>query len=105
MAWWRRGGGKRRAEWLRGFDVQAGLMDRRGRHVVDVRRPAARRGLQLEALLRWRGVNPATGTAWVDEWKPVTAHYLTEDVRMKARRMERVKYGKRPAEQRVWQRV
>ena len=105
-AWWRRGGGRSRAERLRGEEIQEGRMtDSRGRHalegVLDVRRPEGRRGRQLEALLRWRGVNPASGTRWKDEWKPVSAHYLTEDMRAKARRMEGVKYGKRPAERRV----
>ena len=86
--------------------MQAGRMeDSRGRsaveRVLEVRRPPKRRGAQLEALLRWRGVDPATGEAWADKWTPVTAHYLTEDVRLRARRLEREKYGKRPAEQRV----
>ena len=39
--------------------------------------------------------------AWPEKWTPVTAHYLTEDVRIKARRMEVEEYGKRQAEQRV----
>ena len=81
------------------------MADSHGRHalqeVVEVRRPAKRRGRQLEALLRWRGVDPATGVAWADEWKPVSTQYLTEDVRAKARRMEAAKYGKRPAQLRV----
>ena len=105
-AWWRRGGGRSRAERLRGEEIQEGRMtDSRGRHALegglDVRRPEGRRGRQLEALLRWRGINPASGMRWKDEWKPVSAHYLTEDMRAKARRMEGVKYGKRPAERRV----
>ena len=81
------------------------MADSHGRHalqeVVEVRRPAKRRGRQLEALLRWRGVDPATGVAWADEWKPVSARNFTEDVLAKARRMEAAKYGKRPAQLRV----
>ena len=46
--------------------------------------------------------DPATGEAWADKWTPVTAHYLTEDMRLRARRrMELVeRYGKRPARSR-----
>ena len=48
--WWRRGGGRGRAEWLRGTEVQEGRMaDRWGRWPVeallDVRKPEERHGL------------------------------------------------------------
>ena len=104
--WWRRGGGRKQAERLRGEEVAEGRMgDSHGRWaleaIVEVRRPAKRRGMQLKALLRWRGVNPASGVVWAEEWKPVTQHYLTEDMRMKARRMEAARYGKRAAVQRL----
>ena len=55
------------------------------RRVVQVRRPAVRRGRQLEALVQWEG------EGWVDSWEPVTR--LSADLRDEARRMEKEAYA------------
>ena len=57
------------------------------RKVVDVRRPAARRGRQLEVLIEWEG---EWGAAQC-EWRDVTA--CNETCKRLARGLEAVKYG------------
>ena len=96
-AWrkWRDGGGRRRLEWLRRWEVDEGReADSRGRwrvvRVLDVRRPAYRQGRQLEVRLEWAGVDTASGEAWATDWRPLS--YCTADVRREARLMELVKY-------------
>ena len=39
--------------------------------VLDVRRPAKRRGQQLEVLISWAAHDWA-GRPWADEWQPIT---------------------------------
>ena len=59
--------------------------------VLGVERPAGRRGLQLDVLVEWAGVDVGTGRRWGAEWVPVT--WCTGDVRAEARRLEEVRYG------------
>ena len=92
---WRDGGGRRRLEWLRRWEVDEGReADSRGRwrvvRVLDVRRPAHRQGRQLEVRLEWAGVDTASGEAWAMDWRPLS--YCTADVRREARLMELTKY-------------
>jgi len=94
--WWRRGGKSKRIEALRGEEVHAGRRsDRWGKWamkaVVDVRRPRFRRGRQLEARVQWEGADPATGETWAHEWLDITR--LSEDLKIKARTMEKKKYA------------
>ena len=65
---WRSGGGRKRLEWLRRWEVDEGReADKRGRwrigRVLDVRRPTQRRGRQLEVQIEWAGVDVASGNA------------------------------------------
>lgn len=55
------------------------------RRLVQVRRPARRRGRQLEVLVQWEG------NGWEDSWESVTR--LSSDLRFAARRMEREEYA------------
>ena len=50
-----------------------------------------RRGRQLEARVQWDGADPATGEAWAHEWMDIAR--LSEDLKIKARAMERRKYA------------
>jgi len=93
---WRDGGGRKRLAWLRRWEADEGrAADSRGRwrvaRVLGVERPAGRRGLQLNVLVEWAGVDVETGNRWGAEWVPVT--WCTGDVRAEARRMEAVQYG------------
>ena len=59
---WLDGGGRRRVEWLRRWEVDEGReADNRGRwrvaRVMDVRRPEGRHGRQLEVQVEWAGVD------------------------------------------------
>ena len=59
--------------------------------LLEVRRPAKRRGRQLEALVKWAG-------DWPDEWQPVrpatkTQTGMSKDQIKLARHMEVAKYG------------
>ena len=95
-SWWRRGGKSKRIEALRGEEVHAGRRsDRWGKWavkaVVDVRRPRLRRGRQLEARVQWEGADPATGETWAHEWLDIKR--LSEDLKIKARTMEKRKYA------------
>ena len=88
-------------EYWRRWDVHAGLEpDTRGRWgvdgLLDVRRKSGP-GRGLQALVRWRGVDPDTGEAWPELWLDVNGTFFTTDLRREARAMERVKYPK-PAE-------
>ena len=92
---WRDGGGRRRLEWLRRWEVDEGReADSRGRwrvaRVLSVRRPAHRQGRQLEVQLEWAGVDTASGEAWAVEWWPLS--HCTADVRLEARQMELTVY-------------
>ena len=84
-------GGRRLFDKLKGADVQAGHeSDRFGFWAVEkllaVRRPAKRRGRQLEARLRFAGRNPVTKEDWPDEWVPIAL--LKPDLKREARAME-----------------
>ena len=57
--------------------------------LLDVQRPAQRRGSQLEVQVQWRGADP-WGAPWPVEWKPL--RLLTVDLRREARRIERAKW-------------
>ena len=92
---WRDGGGRKRLAWLRRWEADEGrAADPRGRwrvaRVLGVERPAGRRGLQLDVLVEWAGVDVGTGRRWGAEWVPVT--WCTGDVRAEARRLEEEKY-------------
>ena len=94
---WRDGGGRRRLEWLRRWEVDEGReADARGRwrvaRVLDVRRPEHRRGRQIEVQVEWAGVHTRSGTPWSVEWVAIT--WCTSDVREEARRQERIRYPK-----------
>ena len=61
---WLDGGGRERLAWLRRWEVDEGReADARGRwrvrRVVEVERPAGRRGVQLNVLLEWEGTDAA----------------------------------------------
>ena len=65
--------------------------------VLDVRRPAKRRGQQLEVLISWAAHDWA-GRPWADEWQPIT--FLKrqrggegDGLYERARAMEAAKYG------------
>ena len=92
---WLDGGGRRRVEWLRRWEVDEGReADKRGRwrvaRVMDVRRPEGRHGRQLEVQVEWAGVDTLSGAAWSVEW--VTIAWCTGDVRKEARRLEERRY-------------
>jgi hypothetical protein len=92
---WADGGGRRRLEWLRRWEVDEGReADPRGRwrvaRVMDVRRPMHRHGRQLEVQVEWAGVDTRSGAAWSVEW--VALAWCTGDVREEARRMEEAMY-------------
>ena len=94
---WRAGGGRRRLDWLRRWEVHAGReADARGRwlvaRVLGVQRPEHRRGRQLEVLVEWAGVDAMTGAAWGVSWLPCNSRWCTADVREEARRMEEEMY-------------
>ena len=98
---WADGGGRRRLEWLRRWEVDEGReADPRGRwrvaRVMDVRRPMHRHGRQLEVQVEWAGVDTRSGAAWSVEW--VALAWCTGDVREEARRLEGVKYPTARAE-------
>ena len=93
---WLDGGGRERLAWLRRWEVDEGReADARGRwrvrRVVEVERPAGRRGVQLDVLIEWEGADVAgSGGAWGVSWVPVT--WCTADVKAEARRMEVERY-------------
>ena len=92
---WVAGGGRRRLEWFRRWEVDEGReADKRGRwrvaRVMDVRRPEGRRGRQLEVQVEWAGVDTLSGAAWSVEW--VNIVWCTGDVRKEARRLEERRY-------------
>ena len=92
---WLVGGGRRRLEWLRRWEVDEGReADSRGRwrvaRVMNVRRPEHRHGQQLEVQVEWAGVDTMSGAAWSVEWVAIT--WCTGDVREEARRMEEAMY-------------
>ena len=92
---WRDGGGRRRLEWLRRWEVDEGReADSHGRwrvvRVLNVWRPVHRQGRQLEVQLEWAGVDTASGEAWAVDWWPLS--YCTADVRREARQMELTVY-------------
>ena len=92
---WVDGGGRRRLEWLRRWEVDEGReADKKGRwrvaRVMDVRRPEGRHGRQLEVQVEWAGVDTLSGAAWSVEW--VTIAWCTGDVRKEARRLEERRY-------------
>ena len=85
-------GGRRLFDRLKGAAVQAGHEpDRFGfwavEAVIDVRRPAKRRGQQLDVLVQFAGLDPLLKTPWPQEWVPIT--WLKPDVKATARAMER----------------
>lgn len=101
--WVMRGGGAKRLLTATIDGMREGLDPSRGGFsavldVVDVRRPAKRKGRQLEVLLRWAGHDWA-GVAWEDSWWPITnlkRHKpgSEEDaLHAQARALERAKYG------------
>ena len=75
------------------FEIHAGrkgdARDRWLAEVIAVRRPAKRKGQQLEVLVRYKGTD-ADGQAWSDEWRSISD--VTNDLKLEARRMEKVKY-------------
>ena len=80
---------------MRGWEIVEGRAESsNGRWAVEslvsVRRPAVRRGRQLEVTVKWAGVNPLFGCRWGDSVVAVTD--LTADLREKARAMERATY-------------
>lgn len=92
---WVAGGGRRRLQWLRRWEVDEGReADKRGRwrvaRVMDVRRPEGRHGRQLEVQVEWAGVDTLSGAAWSVEW--VNIIWCTGDVRKEARRIEERRY-------------
>jgi hypothetical protein len=77
---------------LKGAAVQGGSEpDRFGfwavHSIVKVRRPAIRRGRQLEVLVQFAGADPVRRTPWPMEW--VTIKLLKADLKQQARDMER----------------
>lgn len=94
--WWsahRRGRSESKAAARRELaeDIQAGLETTRiGMHrvekIIDVRRPDKRRGLQLEVLIQYAGVQYFSRAPWPPEW--VSVSVLTADLASEARRME-----------------
>lgn len=72
--------------------------DSRGFHaieeIIDVRSGAR---AQREALVRWRGTDPATGSGWPDQW--LEFRRLTPDLRPTAAEMLAAKYPKPQREQ------
>jgi ribosomal protein S18 acetylase RimI-like enzyme len=100
--WWRWGGGRRRLEWLRRWETDEGReADSRGRwrveRLIQVERPAVRRGRQLDVQVGWAGVDVAAdGAAWGAGWVPVTC--LTGDLKRLARAMEADRYPVRQSE-------
>ena len=65
--------------------------------MVDVRRPAKRKGQQLEVLISWAAHDWA-GRAWADEWHPITflkrrKQEAGEGLYERARAMEAAKYA------------
>ena len=89
-----------------GEGAAAGLSEGAGGYwavhdVLDVRRPAKRKGQQLEILISWAAHDWA-GRPWADEWQPIT--YLKRQrggegdaLYVKARAMEAAKYATRHA--------
>ena len=89
-----------------GEGAAAGLSEDAGGYwavhdVLDVRRPAKRKGQQLEILISWAAHDWA-GRPWADEWQPIT--YLERQrggegdaLYVKARAMEAAKYATRHA--------
>ena len=71
--------------------------------LLDVWRPARRKGLQLQVLVQYEGVDYFSRQAWKPEW--VNVSHLTQDLVMEARRMEEERWPReafraRPAESR-----
>ena len=92
------GGGRARERKLVGHGIQGGRScDSHGRWavecIVDVRYPVARRGMQLDVLVRWAGRSLASKQRWPDEWKPISL--LSKDLIRAARDLERERL-KRP---------
>ena len=82
-----------RREWA--ADVEAGLeTSSRGWHVVarlvDVRRSVPRRGLQLDVLVEWEGVEYFTQRPYPPAWLPVTS--LRPELAAEARVMEAARW-------------
>ena len=100
------GGGWWRLRHDGGEGAAAGLSEDAGGYwavhdVLDVRRPAKRKGQQLEILISWAAHDWA-GRPWADEWQPIT--YLKRQrggegdaLYVKARAMEAAKYATRHA--------
>ena len=96
------GGGYWRLAHVGGEGAMTGLSaDRSGfwavRDVVDVRRPAKRKGQQLEVLISWAAHDWA-GRPWADEWQPITFLKRSkpdagEALYERARAMEAAKYA------------
>ena len=85
---------------LRGWEVVEGRAESsNGRWAVEslvgVRRPAVRRGRQLDVTVRWAGVNPLFGCPWGDSTLAITE--LTPDLRKQARALEGELYPEAPA--------
>ena len=65
--------------------------------LIQVARPAVRRGRQLDVQVGWAGVDVAAdGAEWGAGWVPVTC--LTGDLKRLARAMEVDRYPVRPGE-------
>ena len=103
--WLQAAGGRQRLAYLSRFEVHGGYecsVCKRGfgcalagglcggkwavEKLLDVRKPEQRRGTQLEVQVQWRGADP-WDRPWPIEWKPL--RWLTHDLKLEARRMER----------------
>ena len=103
--WLQAAGGRQRLAYLSRFEVHSGYecsVCKRGfgcalagglcggkwavEKLLDVRRPEQRRGTQLEVQVQWRGADP-WDRPWPIEWQPL--RWLTHDLKLEARRMER----------------
>ena len=84
-------GGRRLFDKLKGIDVQSGHEpDRFGfwavERLIRVRRPARRRGRQLEVLVQFAGLDPISKEPWPTEW--IDIKLLKADLKRLAREME-----------------
>ena len=96
------GGGHWRLEHDGGEGAATGLSAGSGgywavHNVLDVRRPAKRKGQQLEVLISWAAHDWA-GRPWADEWHPITFLKRSkpgegEGLYERARAMEAAKYA------------
>ena len=97
------GGSRHAIGKLLGWEVAAGRAESSNgmwvvAEVLEVVRPTGRHGMQLEVHVRWAGEQPVTRLPWGEQWVPITG--CTEDIKKKARAMERERYGEASDERR-----